>query len=86
IKEPQGVELPWKDSYGYTMVPLAQVLFVCLLTLGLGLLDTTPGWNGLDTACLVVAIVGSAGFFAVRYFRHKQLLHECWRVLHGGSS
>ncbi|HEX7909459.1 MAG TPA: hypothetical protein VF534_15445 [Paraburkholderia sp.] len=86
IKEPQGVDLPWKHSYGYTIVPFAEALFVCLFALGIGLLDTTEGWNGLDTASVVVAVLGSAGFFAARYFRREQLLLEYWRVLHESSS
>lgn len=80
IKEPHGVDLPWKDSYGYTIVPIAEALFVCLTFLGIALLDPAEGWNGIETVCLVVAIFGSAGFFAARYFRREQLLHECWRA------
>lgn len=85
-KEPCGVGLPWKNSYGYTLLPVAEALFVSLLALGLFLLDPTQGWNGLDTLLVASAVLGPVVFFATRYFRRGQLLHECWRVLRGGSS
>ena len=86
IKEPMRVDLPWKGSYDYSIFPVAEALFVCLLVFGIALLDPTQGWSTIDTMAFVIAVLGSAGFFAARYFRREQLLHECWRVLRGGSS
>ncbi|CAE6734995.1 hypothetical protein [Paraburkholderia domus] len=84
-REAQPVNLPWKDSYAYSIIPCAEIVLVCMSVLGVLLLDDSVSWNGLKTAGVVIVVVGIAGFFAERYFRSRMLAEEVWRVCHEGS-
>jgi hypothetical protein len=85
VKELQGVNMPWKNIYDYSIVPVAEWAFVSFMLLIMFLLDPDKGWNGLDTAIVVIWVVALAAFLAARIHREKRLIHECWRRTRGGS-
>jgi hypothetical protein len=86
-RQPQQTNAPWKDSYGYSLFPTAEALFVCLVLLGIRLLPGAEGEGsfGLTLTCLAAMVILSAAFGVARFFREKQLVDECWRRTRGGS-
>lgn len=76
---------PWKDSYGYSLIPGAEIVLVCLGVFGLLLLDDAPGWNGLTTTCTIVVVVSIAAFSGAKYLRYRGLVDNFWRAYRRGS-
>ncbi|WP_027796157.1 hypothetical protein [Paraburkholderia acidipaludis] len=85
VRELRAVNLPWKDSYAYSVVPIAEWVFVSLLFQALALLNDSKVWSGLDTAMVIIWLLALAAFLAARIFRSKRLVEECWRLSRGGS-
>lgn len=83
-KELQATKLPWKASYDYSIVPLAEWIFVTAVLGGVFLLDDSKEWSGFATAVIVLWLLALAGFLAARIFRAKQLVSWCWQTVHAG--
>jgi hypothetical protein len=86
-RQPQATNLPWKDSYGYSLFPTAEALLVCLSVTGVLLLAGSEGSGDFSLAltCIAAMVILSSAFCAARFFRERQLVDECWRLTRGGS-
>lgn len=85
VKESQGINMPWKNIYDYSIVPVAEWTFVTCMLLFIFLLDPDKGWSGLKTIVVVIWVVALAGFHGARIYRERQLIHKCWQFIHGAS-
>jgi hypothetical protein len=84
-REPQGVDLPWKDSYRYSIVPLAEWIFITFMLLFLLALDDSKAWSTLDTVIAAAWPILLAAFLAARIYQVRKLTEKCWRRSRGGS-
>jgi hypothetical protein len=80
VREPQPVNAPWKDSYGYWIIPTAEFVFISLSMIGLLLLDSGSGSSGPDTTIAVAWPLLIAAFFVERYFRSRRLVEDFWSL------
>ncbi|WP_250500184.1 hypothetical protein [Caballeronia sp. GAWG1-5s-s] len=76
----RGVNAPWKDSYAYSLVPVAEIVSVTFGIAGILLLDARDGWKTLDTALLTAAVILSGALAGAKHLRYKALVDEFWRV------
>ncbi|KVC58218.1 hypothetical protein [Burkholderia ubonensis] len=79
-RELRGVNAPWKDSYAYSLIPVAEIALVTLGITGVLLLDVHDGWKDFDTAAVVMAVVLGAAFAGAKYLRYRGLVDDFRRT------
>jgi hypothetical protein len=73
-------DAPWKDSYAYSFVPVAEVTLTTFSIAGVLLLGAHEGWNSISTVGVIIAVVLSAGFAGTRYLRYKYIVENFRRT------